>query len=315
MITNLSGEILIGKDLSIVGPGAASLAVSGNGASRVFNIAGGATVNLSGLTLRNGHAGDGAAGTSNATPGSPGADGGGAGGGAYSLGGSSLQNVLAAQDSAGAGGLAGAGGAGGAGHPSGSGGSPGSSGSGGSGPDLLGAFTSNGYNLVGLGEGCSGFTDGVLGDIVGSGTPLNPVLGSLSNNGGPTFTCAVLCGSPALDTGDDTLLGAAWNLATDQRSLPRQSGSHVDIGAYEVQRAASPIGVAVCTTTTNGAVQMTATNVPGASLTVLAATNPASSSASWTALGLMPEIATGQFQFVDPTPTNVAQRFYRLRCP
>ena len=76
-ITNLTGELLISKSLDIVGPGPANLAVSGNNASRIFNIAGSATVNLSGLTICNGHAADGADGTNSATPGWPGADGGG----------------------------------------------------------------------------------------------------------------------------------------------------------------------------------------------------------------------------------------------
>ena len=39
-------------------------------------------------------------------------------------------------------------------------GSPGSSGLDGSGPDLFGAFTSNGHNLIGLDDGNTGFTDG-----------------------------------------------------------------------------------------------------------------------------------------------------------
>jgi len=240
---------------------------------------------------------------------------GGGGGGASTWGGSSLQNVLAAQNSAGVGGLAGAGGAAGNGHPSGSSGYPGSSGLGGSGPDLLGVFTSNGHNLIGLDDGSTGFTDGVLGDIVGSGTPLNPLVGPLTNNGGSTFTCALLFGSPALDTGDDALLDAPWNLTTDQRGLPRQSGSHVDIGAVEVQWASSPIRLAACVRTTNGAIQMTLTNIPGASLTVLAATNLASPLPTWTVLGPIREIAPGQFQFIDPAPTNLPQRIYCVRCP
>ncbi len=237
---------------------------------------------------------------------------GGAGGGANTWGSSTLQNVLAAQNSDAAGGL---GGAGGAGSSPGSSGSPGASGVGGSGPDLFGALTSNGHNLIGLDEGSTGFTDGVLGDRVGSGTPLNPLVGPLANNSGPTFTCALLYGSPALDTGDDTLLDAPWNLTTDQRGLPRQSGSHVDIGAAEVQWASIPIRLAACLGTANGAIQMSLTNIPGASLTVLAATNLASPLPTWTMLGPIPEIAPGQFQFIDPAPTNLPQRIYRVRCP
>jgi hypothetical protein len=240
--------------------------------------------------------------------------GGGGSGGACTTGGAStLQNVLAAQNSAGAGGLAGAGGTGGS--PPGSNGYPGSSGLAGSGADLLGSFTSNGHNLIGLDDGNYGFTDGVLGDIVGSGTPLNALVGPLANNGGPAFTCALLAGSPALDAGDDALPGAPLNLTTDQRGFPRQSGSHVDIGAFEVQWASRPIRLAGCARTTNGAIQMTLTNVPGASLTVLATTNVFSPLSAWTVLGAVPEIGSGLFQFVDPGSTNLPQRFYRVRCP
>jgi hypothetical protein len=37
-----------------------------------------------------------------------------------------------------------------------------------------------------------------------------------------------------LDAGDDAVTGPPDNLTTDQRSLPRLSGTHVDIGAYEL---------------------------------------------------------------------------------
>ncbi|HEY0550091.1 MAG TPA: choice-of-anchor Q domain-containing protein [Verrucomicrobiae bacterium] len=53
-ITLANGRLLIQKDLHIVGPGAASLAVSGNGATRVFQIASNLTVSISGLTIRDG---------------------------------------------------------------------------------------------------------------------------------------------------------------------------------------------------------------------------------------------------------------------
>ena len=41
--------------------------------------------------------------------------------------------------------------------------------------------------------------------------------------------------SPAIDAGDDAVIGPPHNLTTDQRGLPRLAGAHVDIGAYEVQ--------------------------------------------------------------------------------
>ena len=182
-------------------------------------------------------------------------------------------------------------------------------------PDLLGAFTSNGHNLIGLDDGNTGLTDGVLGDIVGSGTPVSPLVGPLTNNGGLTFTCALSAESPALDTGDDTLFEAPSGLTTDQRGLPLKSGSHVDIGAVEFQWASNPIRLAACTRTMNGAVQVTLTNVPGASLTMLAATNPSLPLSSWTVLGPITEFDPGQFQFVEAAPTNLPQRIYRVRCP
>jgi hypothetical protein len=53
-----TGELLVDKSITISGPGAENLAVNGNNQSRVFHIASGQTVTISGLTITNGHAGD-----------------------------------------------------------------------------------------------------------------------------------------------------------------------------------------------------------------------------------------------------------------
>src|SRR5262249_37032462 len=75
------------------------------------------------------------------------------------------------------------------------------------GPDVFGAFTSGGHNLIGDGTGGTGFTDGVAGDRVGTGVdPIDPGLGPLADNGGRTQTHALLAGSPAIDHGDNGLL-------------------------------------------------------------------------------------------------------------
>src|SRR5262245_24680502 len=106
------------------------------------------------------------------------------------------------------------------------------------GPDVDGLFTSLGHNLIGKGDGSTGFTNGVKGDQVGTdASPLNPKLGPLQNNGGPTSTMALLPGSPAIDAADDSVLGSPLFLTTDQRGpgFPRKVGSHVDIGAFEDQ--------------------------------------------------------------------------------
>jgi fibronectin-binding autotransporter adhesin len=53
-ITLTSGQLVIGKNLTIVGPGARNLNISGNNASGIFEVAAGVTMNISGLTLENG---------------------------------------------------------------------------------------------------------------------------------------------------------------------------------------------------------------------------------------------------------------------
>jgi hypothetical protein len=53
-ITLTSGELSIAKDLTIAGPGANVITVSGNGASRVFDITGAFAVAITGLTIGDG---------------------------------------------------------------------------------------------------------------------------------------------------------------------------------------------------------------------------------------------------------------------
>ena len=55
-ITLTSGELLVDKSVAIIGPGANTLAVDANHASRVFYIASGKTVTISGLSITNGTA-------------------------------------------------------------------------------------------------------------------------------------------------------------------------------------------------------------------------------------------------------------------
>jgi len=50
-----SGELLVDKNVTISGPGTATLAVDGNFASRVFHIGSGKTVSISGLTVTHGN--------------------------------------------------------------------------------------------------------------------------------------------------------------------------------------------------------------------------------------------------------------------
>jgi hypothetical protein len=96
-------------------------------------------------------------------------------------------------------------------------------------PDAGGPVISDGHNLIGISDGSTGFVNGTNGDLVGSAAhPLDPKLGPLANNGGPTFTQALLAGSPAINAGADVDC-----LATDQRGVTRPQIVHCDIGAFE----------------------------------------------------------------------------------
>jgi hypothetical protein len=84
------------------------------------------------------------------------------------------------------------------------------------------------FSLVRTGVG-SGLSDGDAGNQVGNGfTPIDPELGPLQLNGGPTRTQALLQGSPALDVGDPATCPPA-----DQRGQARPVGPGCDLGAYE----------------------------------------------------------------------------------
>jgi predicted outer membrane repeat protein len=103
-------------------------------------------------------------------------------------------------------------------------------------PDCTGTFSSQGHNLIGRNDGCSGFTNGTNGDKVGNGaSPINPLLGALANYGGPTQTHALIPGSPAIDAGNPLPPGGGgFNCAgTDQRGVTRPQGAACDIGAVE----------------------------------------------------------------------------------
>jgi hypothetical protein len=107
LITLSNGQLLINKDLAIIGPGATNLAISGNLANRVFEIGSNIAVRISGLTISNGRA-VGTAGSSSTN--STGGDGSiGAGGGILNAGHLNLAHCVISNNSA-MGGDSGAGG-------------------------------------------------------------------------------------------------------------------------------------------------------------------------------------------------------------
>ncbi|MEM7147728.1 MAG: choice-of-anchor Q domain-containing protein [Verrucomicrobiota bacterium] len=104
-------------------------------------------------------------------------------------------------------------------------------------PDINGAaFTSQGNNIIGDPSGATGFTQGALGDQVGTaGTPLNPLLDTIADNGGDTLTHHLQSGSPAINAGNNTAItGPPFdNPTVDQRGQRRIFNGTVDVGAYE----------------------------------------------------------------------------------
>jgi hypothetical protein len=103
--------------------------------------------------------------------------------------------------------------------------------------DMDGIAQSHGYNLIGISTGNNGFGST---DLMGTpSTPLDSKLGPLQDNGGSTFTMALLPGSPAIDHGlNDS------SAMTDQRGMPRKyeqsavtnspGGDGSDVGAFEL---------------------------------------------------------------------------------
>ena len=89
------------------------------------------------------------------------------------------------------------------------------------------SVTSTGGNLIGDTTGGAGLPVGA-GDLLGNGPPIDPVLGPLASNGGPTATHLLLPASPAraLSTSPD-------GVGRDQRGAPRGEGSD-DAGAVEM---------------------------------------------------------------------------------
>ena len=90
-----------------------------------------------------------------------------------------------------------------------------------------GTVTSLGYNLS---------SDDGGGYLIAPGDQINtdPLLGPLQDNGGPTFTHALLPGSPAIDGGDPNFTPPPWY---DQRGpdFYRLRNDRIDIGSFEVQ--------------------------------------------------------------------------------
>ncbi len=104
-----------------------------------------------------------------------------------------------------------------------------------------GTITSYGYSVS---------SDDGGGYLNGSGDQINtdPILGPLQDNGGPTFTHALLPGSPAIDAGDPNFVPPPFY---DQRGpgFDRVRNGRIDTGSFELQ--VGPIGTPTATPTSS----------------------------------------------------------------
>jgi hypothetical protein len=102
-----------------------------------------------------------------------------------------------------------------------------------SGPDVWSPTVpvSSGYNLIGDPDSTTGW---LVTDHVGThASPLDPHLGPLASNGGPTLTMALLPGSLAIGGGlPNACVAGTYTNGVDQRGSPRQAATCA-IGAYE----------------------------------------------------------------------------------
>src|SRR5205814_2506632 len=119
-----------------------------------------------------------------------------------------------------------------------------------------GTIISHGYNISSDNGG--GFLTGP-----GDQTNTDPLLGPLQNNGGPTFTHALLPGSPAIEAGDPSFTPPPYY---DQRGpvFWRVRNDRIDVGSFEVQQGTTPSPTPTPTASPTPTPSATATFTPTA---------------------------------------------------
>ena len=160
--------------------------------------------------------------------------------------------------------------------------------------NCLGTTTDVGHNLSSDGSCAFGGR--------GSMNNQDPRLGPLANNGGPTFTMALLPGSPAIDAGS-----AVRAPATDQRGVPRPQGPGVDIGTFEYQYLPTFTGMTI-QNDANRQLQ-----VCGLWSNETFTVQISSNLVVWLDATDSVACTNGMFQIVDPVPVTCPLRFYRLK--
>jgi hypothetical protein len=147
---------------------------------------------------------------------------------------------------------------------------------------------------------------------------VDPLIGALADNGGPTLTHALLSGSPAIDAGNPAgCKGTDGNdITVDQRGKVRPSGSACDIGAFEVsdeeQICQGNPGIDADLGSALGAPVVTGTTVGGGDdfNTGCGASDKEDRGYIWTA----PQDGTYTFSLTDPNSAVIALTFANTDC-
>ena len=175
--------------------------------------------------------------------------------------------------------------------------------------DDLGALSiSVDFNLIGDIAGCD-FIVLQQNDLAGgAGSPIiDPLLGSLQDNGGPTFTYALDADSPAVDA------GGACALTNDQRGTSRPQAGACDIGAYELAPTLGPLQTLI-----DAAAPGATINVPDGTYTeaitigdgkTLSGSSPADVIIDASNLGSSAIIASGDFALIGISITGGSARY------
>jgi hypothetical protein len=159
-----------------------------------------------------------------------------------------------------------------------------------------------GAGLIDLGHNLS--SDGTCAFTnVGSMNNTDPKLGPLADNGGPTFTMALLPGSPAIDAGNTALAPA-----TDQRGYPRPAGLAGDIGAHEYGSVMPTLAVSRSGATGLNILGSGNSNQPCRLLSSVDLLN-------WIPIATNQIGGDGTVLFHDDYASSGACRFYRLAMP
>jgi hypothetical protein len=161
--------------------------------------------------------------------------------------------------------------------------------------DFYGTLSSLGHNLIGTTAGIT-----IAGDLTGNLYNLDPRLGPLQDNGGPTWTCALLPDSPALEAGS-----ALAPNATDQRGISRPQGPVSDIGAFEFQYTVPVLRGMVVLPSRDCRLELC--GLRGGSYTLQASSNLV----NWVSLGTEVGGANGVCEFTETGAGTGPRRYYR----